>query len=808
MSGSSYKIVTEMDPIEKEEKILEETICRETSSILESTPLGISNSCSRSPFLGGSKQKPNLEGVGGGTWQSIPTLYSHQTIPQGKEPACALLLQLTSAGPTLKAAVPKEPSRRLLNPSQESWVVHFFAKDLLNLENIGQRQQAQTVSNTSFLHSRGATSGASGGSGNTSGCDTQWIKVVEIPQLVISTVALYFIMIDAEEQRHSFACVLLTQTTPLFKIVLPTICDRLDNMYRRVTAIFEGNYEKDSPPGMAPALSSITEEDITQKTTTNSAGNQGGRASLNGIINNAEKTYEKYKTVDSCVWGGALGNDVPPSHTASDDVAPVVIGEGSPADVLCSSSNSSHAISDKGNTAARRPLGIPVLSSKISLIVLEKHAKIDDCCYYDNMRCCGYDDLDHLEYHEIWEWEMRAAARDFGFWVSCAVDRSKIDVTSTIASYIATISLAEGLHNQQQTVVNVRSSTVSLNTLGMRDLAKFIITLSLSEHRLIISGSNAHEINEWLSTVCLFLPDDRLFLACRKCFLDFVVPDLNIQGTTLGIDDIKKRLVWFRYPTAIVRIDKMMDVIYQTCAPMLRALTCMSSNVAPLGGTGVPSCDSECNPSGSDQTAQLIILLPRRNAGRKEYDNFRDWRSKQIQQPNINIPISFLVKLCVSNLNITKTITSGIVESICNKIFNIIEINAEFFIVASLKNGNRLFTTQSIRDIANQQDDDVITNSTTVDFTIRPISQELEYKEHLTEKIMFMLSQWRRTLMMRAINLFLSEVYLRAREELPMIFQRLDGDQHVLLATIESAMALGSFIADRDSHRVVNALRF
>lgn len=86
------------------------------------------------------------------------------------------------------------------------------------------------------------------------------------------------------------------------------------------------------------------------------------------------------------------------------------------------------------------------------------------------------------------------------------------------------------------------------------------LSSALSHRRLIVRGTCVDEVEIWVRTALLFSPDERLLFSSLNCSdrASGIVPDLFVQGTTCEVDDeLSKRLLYFRFPAAVIDIDHL-----------------------------------------------------------------------------------------------------------------------------------------------------------------------------------------------------------------------------------------------------------
>lgn len=107
-----------------------------------------------------------------------------------------------------------------------------------------------------------------------------------------------------------------------------------------------------------------------------------------------------------------------------------------------------------------------------------------------------------------------------------------------------------------------------------------ILVAVLSHHRCIIRADDELLVDRWLSTIALFLPDDRLLFASMKCKKydssihglsqrnfrgdvdaesPLLAPDLNLQGTTATVPEIIQWIHYFRCPPVIIDVGRRLS---------------------------------------------------------------------------------------------------------------------------------------------------------------------------------------------------------------------------------------------------------
>lgn len=508
-----------------------------------------------------------------------PTYYS------SAQSANAFLIQFNSAVPQQVLALPAQQERRYLSSEQEVWLMQFVAKDFLNLSNFGGMSDSgtgaggsgygatTTVDGSSFStnpiseasggtttnsaagsqrpgyanHYREASAAAGGGaSSDPTDGDRHWLKAVAIEQLNVTATTLYFTFSQeddhGQEMRHSFAVVITTPFAPLGNsVALRAIWDRLTHMHARVMSIFfnrDGDDYASSPTNPQGG-----------------AGSGAGGAGGGGNPTDAGYGYQSQPPMGIVGTVGGGGGYRPNSNGNSgrndyydngdfDAAAAVTEAE---AEVMC-----------KTRVIATSSTAHNANAASSEADVIHQYDTTDETA--------GYND--------IWARELQAAIADITVWVNGAVERSAIPLQRTLIGELRRCASFQSV---------ARSSR-------MCDWFEQILSLALSEHRLVIAGEpkDREFIEQLLNTLALFLPDDRLLMASTRCHNGFVVPDLSFQGTTLPMAKIKSRLVWFRYPVAVVDVSRM----------------------ALLD--------------------RPVHFLPTREGGKKVYAVFREWRRDQI----------------------------------------------------------------------------------------------------------------------------------------------------------------------------------
>lgn len=632
---------------------------------------------------------------------SAPSAHDQYDNHKETEPATSFLLQLTSAGPQVQSAFPADPSKRLLDPDQERWFIQYISKDLLNLETVAGHSVATSggasggigANQSSFYpggnlddllpHSDGISSpGYAAGSGmasplssSSNPADLQWVKASELPQLGIAAVTLYFIMFDFDEGKHCFAAVIVIPNISTYKGALSAIYDRLKKIHSRVTSIFHGEDGIDDGEEAAPNTAPGTSSNI-------------GKVSR-GM---------EFSQLEDELGGGAGAPHQRDDHGRGD--------------------NESHRGSAATTASSRHPRNAAKSNPHVIRLTPELYQL--DRNYYDNVNYCGVGSAEEAEYHDMWGWELTAAARDVGFWVRGNLNRQEISLQDTVFGH---------------TYFSMACATTYRTA---RDCFHFILTMALSEHQVIIRGSDAQTINEWLSTIALFAQDDKLNMASRRCFEDFVIPDLSIQGTTLERKEIVKRLLWFQSLTCIIDLDGFVHGGWTTMLRKLHARHQQRNLPPALGGdlatfadrmgvsfNSMPTLVNASTVNASSVTAEttqpaslppleqgssgtlptmttqmpkrnllaikdgqapmgaasfflsqehyfsgMCVYAPVREGRRKRYSSFKDWRDKQIKLRAYLQPSDFMSR----SVNF-KSVSSTLVDTICARVIKAAENN-------------------------------------------------------------------------------------------------------------------------------------
>lgn len=424
-----------------------------------------------------------------------------------------------------------------------------------------------------------------------------------------------------------------------------------------------------------------------------------------------------------------------------------------------------------------------------------------------------YDTFDESQgYNDIWRRELEAAVFDATLWVNGIVDRHRIPLKRTL-------------------IDELRRSATQTQEKAKRTIDWFeqIMSLALSEHRLIITGDKA-TVEQLLHTIALFMPDDRLFMASTQCFTNFIVPDLSFQGTTLPINKIKPRLVWFRYPVAIVDVSKQAAI------------------------------------------DKPVHFLPARESGKKVYAVFREWRKEQIgcrrtlplgKFMHSSLPpnrvVSPLVQvitrrfLCFiggnympSTKSMPQTIGQPMANLTADSTLNTARGNASIVAAqhtsalasvsyttpilnnagAPANQSSALLSTTVVAGGSLSSTSNMMSpfsmnqnNSITYQPNRRPLLGEETgvlaegpgqgYPRQFYDCLMFMLQQWRRTLTQRALAFYQSEVQMsREERDKPAALRTSDGDLHLLLATVEQIYPVGAALEEKASQLLVSNFLF
>jgi hypothetical protein len=139
-----------------------------------------------------------------------------------------------------------------------------------------------------------------------------------------------------------------------------------------------------------------------------------------------------------------------------------------------------------------------------------------------------YADKDEIDIEKDWLDKLRDIAPMIDRWLTSRVEREKLSLFHTVL---------------------VPHSKVQLQTLCS------YLTCAMSYHRCVIRADNPNLVSKWLTTIALFLPDDRLLFASVAC-KDSIVPDLTLQGTTMPLEDIIQRVPSFRLPPVILDVSR------------------------------------------------------------------------------------------------------------------------------------------------------------------------------------------------------------------------------------------------------------